>query len=997
MTVDGKFLRDVASFCCSGGAGCELARLAFVLPNKRAAMFLKKYMRECVADVVMMPRFMTMRTFLAIFADKPEGTDLQQLFILYDAYRKVLAAHGRSASVREFDSFIFWGDMMLADFDDIDKSFVDAAEIFKNLKDVKEIQADYLDDEQKAIVRRVWGESRLTADISEFWLHLAEDAPADSLSGKFLYLWEIMADIYKEFYRRLDAEGLATAGRQYRSAVDGVRHRQDFDFGPDTRYAFVGFNDLSCAETLIFGYLRDAGAALFFWDTAPLALCDTSGDIPRPLQRLTELAKAFPAPDGFEVSPRRELPRVSVTAVPSNVGQAKAIRDVLSRWAAEGHFDCANPINTAVVIPDQGLLLPALMSVPQQIGSVNISMGLPFRTTNFASLLHSIVSMQLRARRLHGICHFYYEDVIAVLQHPHIRAVAAADADAIVRHISEGRVYNLAATSVVEVAPALRDVFVPLHDLNNVREAGAYLDNLLQWLGAALAEAGGGGVPPFELTAIDYFRAELAKLSALVEKHGVSMSNRTFLHLFERVFASRALALTGKPLQGLQVLGVLETRALDFDNVIILSMNEGIFPKRQYGRTMIPNSLRHGFCLPDFDSLEWTYAYCFYRLVARARNVAIFYDSRSEGKGKGERSRYISQMKYLMPSLHIDEYELTTGATPTPPREFCVTKDEAVMRELAAFKPGGRSKVSAAALKEYLKCPFSFYLKYVRGLRGSDEMVDYVTNADYGNIVHGTIQSLFEPYKNCEVTAAHFDRWLDPDNPAIERTVEKELLALRRQPGTDADGGELNAEGQIAKDAIVAIVRADLEAEKAKYCTPSFVFIDNEMQVNTFAGAVPWKIDDDLTLNFYMSVDRVDRDASGKLRFVDFKTGNEKTAFDSLDSVFSRENTDRHGAFQLLTYCEAYLSIVDAEADIKPLIHPMREIIQKNPVPDMKYNRRPIESYRNDIRDDFRPRLHALLHEIFGPEGCFCQRADNNGCQYCNFMSLCGRAKPQQF
>lgn len=988
MSSDRVFLRSVAQYYCKVNTHSRFSDITFVLPNKRAAGFLKKYMRAELDAVTMMPRFMTMRTFLDILSERPEGSSIQLLFTLYDAYRNVLKKLGRHSSTREFDSFIFWGDMMLSDFDDIDKTLANADSVFKNIRDIKDIVTDYLSDEQKEVIRRVWGESRLTTCITEFWAHLSEDAPEDSVSRKFLYLWEIMADIYKEFHRLLELQQMASAGTQYKTAVDNSCRLFDEDSAAPMHYAFVGFNDLSKAETLIFDRLRKSAAASFFWDTAPLSLFRDSEGLPESLRRLKRLVRNFPAPEDFEPGMPDGLPEVTVTAVPSNVAQTKAAGDTLLEWYGKGYLK-DSPMNTAIVMPDKGLLLPMLMAVPEEISAVNISMSLPFRTTNFAILLHSIISMQLRARRRAGAETFFYADVLQVLQHPHIQAIAAEDADRVSTYISEGKVYNVEAAEIIRISPRLAPVFTPLAEDNDARKANDYLCGLLDWIGQEL-QAISGGKPTSEINAISYFLSELDRLTRLVEEHKVTMENHTFLQLFERIFSSRDLDLSGKPLEGLQILGVLETRALDFDNVIVLSMNDGVFPRKQYTHTMIPNNLRNGYDLPDFNSLEWTYSYSFFRLLSRAKRVAIFYDSRSDGKGQGERSRYITQMRYLVPELKIQERQLNVGQQTKATGSFEIKKTPAVMKELAQFKPGGRLKVSATALKEYLQCPFSFYLKYVRGMRGSDEMVNYLTSANYGTIVHNTIQELFKPFRNQLVGREQYDRWLA--SAPIESIVTDQLMGIRQHPSSVRT---LNAEENAAKEAICAIVRADLTAERDKYGSTDFTFVENEYKVDTIEDNTEWKIDDELSINFYMSIDRLDRLSDGHLRFIDFKTGREDTFSKEMEGVFKRGDSAKHGLFQILTYCEAYKSIIEPDADIVPLIHPMRMLTKGEGIPDISIGSNPVTSY-NKIRDTFRPQLHALLKDIFGPEKSFtqCENTKNNlenVCSYCKFVSLCGR------
>lgn len=989
-----SFLADIARYCTSAHtASPPLASLCFVLPNKRSVMFLKQHIRSCLDDIAVMPRFMTMRTFISMHSRYPEAGQRELLFILYDAYRATLRARGRTESTREFDSFIFWGDIILSDFDDVDRAMANADHLFRNLKNVKEIQANYLDDDQKEVVRRIWGDSILSTSAEDFWRHLADDGTGadNTLAAKFVYLWEILGEVYRRFHESLRARHMASPGAQYRQAVEYFKSLSPLDLDPDQHFVFVGFNDISTAEALIFKRLKDLGAASFFWDTAPLSLveADAQSSMPRSLLHLRELSRTFPMPDDFVLSLPSSRPEVEVLAMPSNVGQTKALGDTLAQWAANGYLDPESPMSAAVVMPDPALLMPVLFSIPQEISSVNISLGLPYRATNFASLLRSVISMQMRTRVIHGIPHFYFEDVTAILLHPHIQLIAPEAAQKLTEYIASRRVYNLSAASIAEAAPELACIFSPVTGISDPSAVAAYLVGMLDSIGQMIARHDDHG-SRFETMAIRYFRDETVAIAALIEKYGISMSERTFLHLFERIFGSRALTVNGTPLRGLQVLGVLETRALDFDNVAILSMNERIFPRKQYAKTMIPVALRCDFGLPDFDSLEETYAYCFYRLLARAHRVTLYYDSRSEALGGGEISRYISQIRYLMPSLHIAYRTLSPGAVPEETAVISVPKTDKVLARLDKLRAGGPYRLSATALKAYRRCPLQFYLQYVGRMRGSDELADFISASDYGDIVHRSIQSLFAPREGAFIDSSFIDSLLDPDCHEIPRTVRATVTAQCYPQYASADGdGPLPPEGELCCDIVDTIVRHDLEAERAFYCSPGFTFVENEKKFSSPA----WKIDASLAVNFYMSIDRVDRLVDGRLRFIDFKTGAEATSA-TLDSLFDGDATDTDGLFQLLTYCEAYAAMVDPDIDIVPMIHPMKALACGDGLAPVEIDGKVIGSYK-DISSDFLPRLKAMIKEIFDPETPFTQCTEASRCAFCPFLSLCGRTVPQ--
>ncbi len=985
------FLRDVAVFNAAEVSGRPAHEdIVYVLPNKRSAMFLKEYIHGTMTKPGRMPRLMTMRSFLSRFSDYHEAPARNLMFLLYKSYRTVMKRNDAAARTRPFDSFVFWGDMIINDFDEIDKSMVCASELFRNLRDIKEIQSDYLDDDQKEIVRRIWGESRLTGEADRFWLHIGDDvSDNESVTGKFVYLWSVLSELYTEYKAQLKKEGMASIGDHYRQAVDAVERISPDDLPAHTHYAFVGFNDASVAETIIFDRLRRLGIASFFWDTSVIRLFgDKMG---RPVERLKTLTEAFPAPDEFVTGTELTMPVIDVYAVPSNMEQVKHGGFILSGWLDKGAADGSDAINTAVVLPDQDLLLPLMFSVPESIKAINVSMGLSYRSTTFATLLQSIISMQMRARLIHGRYHFYYEDVAAVLNHPHIRFIDSGSADAILDDMKKRKLFNIDTEDLAGRFPAFQRLFTAVHDLGDVDSTASYLLELFRWLSDSFTERyGNKAVQKSELRILDYFTCEVEALAELARKYNIDMADRTFMRMFEKMLDHAGLPLNGTPLRGLQVLGVLETRALDFENVAVMSMNERIFPRRQYVKTMIPNSLRRGFGLPEFESLEWTYAYCFYRLIARARRVALFYDSRTGKVGGGEMSRYITQMMYLMPELTINHHMVIPGASSSISCGIEIAKDDEVLGQLARLRAGGSLSLSASALKTYKKCPLQFYLQYVRCMRGDDEVVDYLSAADYGTMVHDVIQKAFRSFGDVAIGAAELEHISDSENPLLKKLALDEVLEHRYQIYRDRQE-HLPAEARIASEMIAEIARSDIRAEAEAYCSggATFSFVGAEVKIDRQA----WYIEPGLSVNWKMSIDRVDRTDIG-LRFIDFKTGGDDLGVKTIDGLFGHDYK-KDGIFQILAYCETYRAIVDKDAVIEPYIHPTRQLSQSLGISRLSIGGRSIYTYDRELEADFRPLLHALVKEIFDPAVPFRQCEDPECCKFCPFLATCGRVVPE--
>ena len=987
MTETPKFLQTVALYLLNRYD--DLSDMMLVFPNKRSAMFLKKYMQDELAKTSatprFMPRFATMENFVSRFATRPTMPRLEQLFLLYDCYRRLLGGLGRDEQLRDFDKFVFWGGMILDDFDDIDRQLVDASKLFKNLKDLKEINSDYLDDEQKRIVRQIWGESPRTAAVTEFWTHV-NNLDGDNPEARFISLWELLGDLYAEFKAELHKRGTDTSGGQYRDAAS-IIHNADAETLGRRRYAFIGFNDLSHSEILMLKRLKDVGTAIFFWDfDTKLLNIALEGHLRSQIKRLQ---KTFPMPEDFDVPKCENLPDIEVLAVPSGIAQTKSVTDILEQWEADELIKNANAIETAVVLPDEKLLMPLLLSIPDEIPAVNITMGVPFSETAFASMLHSVIAMQLRAREIRGHINYYYADVIQLLSHPHIQVIAPRTAENIKRYISENNLFNLDAASLCDDYPELAYLFRPVKGLDNPEEICNYMSALIDGLSEALtanARRPQGGLPEIEM--LDYFRKGLDELSRLTAAYSIVMAESTYFALFERLMQSRRVDLQGTPLQGMQIMGVLETRALDFENLVILSMNENSFPRKSYMRTMIPNNLRIGYGMNTIDRQDSLYTYYFYRLLSRAKRVKLIYDSRTGSFGAGEASRFIAQLRHIAPK-NIRFTAMQFPSEFNSPSEISIPKDETVMRLLDRFKPGGKANLSASALKDYKKCRLRFYLRFVRNLRGDDNITDYISPSVYGTIVHKVVEDLFTPYENKEITADLISSFLDAPE-FIEKLITDTVFDLYYRNARNTSPESMPAEGTVTCSIISLYIRKMLEIERDQCAAAPFRFIKGEMKVASPA----WKITDDLEVNFKMSIDRVDEIAPGYLRFIDYKTGSDKVEPTTLEKILKRERHDDDATFQLLTYCLAYHDMLGSECSIKPVVYPFRVMAATGEIPEIKIDGIPVADYK-EFADEFRRGLSAMISEIFSPDVPFNQAEDPKSCRYCPFLDLCGRTVPE--
>lgn len=990
---DDKFLQQVANYYIGCKSPEDFADIIFICPNKRSAMFLKSYTQQRVkGEAVLMPRFTTFGKFISRRAVLPEGSRNDRLFTLYTAYRKVLKRHGRTDQAKDFDKFIFWGDMILSDFDTIDSSLASAGQLYKNLHDLRGMTADFLTNRQKQVIRDIWGDTSMTGYVDTFWMHTDErdsDGNEKQVTRKFIALWEILGEVYDTFVNDMTARGLTTKGMQARMAVEQVESEAADSLRRNT-FVFVGQSDLTTAEVCIMKRLKEVGAAEFIWDL-PQQVFETAG-ANRAAIMIRNLARKFPMPDDFTLQQIDTKPEIDIIGVASGVGQAKEAASIISKLKSAGQLDTPEQlINTAVVLPEPSLLIPLMTALPASLDKINITMSLPASATTFATLLRVIIALQRNCRRRSDGRHtFFFKDVLEVLQHPHINVIAPGEAETIRTEIRKQRLYNLDSDELVKGHPALSYIFKCIGEDASAKETYLYLKDLIEGLAADILRVSDPEQPkPWEVSLLERYGVELDRLYQNIIDYGIEMHESTFIMLFERILCTDPLTLTGTPLQGLQIMGVLETRALDFDNIIYLSMNERTFPRRDYVRTMIPNNLRRGYGLPPIEHNESFYSYYFFRSLCRARRVTLVYDSRPGRRGGGEISRYISQLMYLSTGYKMRHYATTSTALPPEKREISIVKTPEVMRELMQLQNPGKIRLSASALKSYMKCPLQFYLQYIKGMRESTDPEGYLDAATMGNILHHAIRLIYKPYEGHFVNHKTISNILESD--VIEKEVERQIFEQGYHTSKSKNIHEANVEAQMAHDTISRQIRYMFEAELKKYCSANdpeigFTYIEGEHDVVDKM----WQVMPGLEVNFRMQIDRIDRIDNDTLRFIDYKTGTDGlTVGNSIDNLFSGEHSHT-GIFQLLLYAEAYNDMVEPGQRIELSLYSLRNIAKTGVIDSLKFNKKPMEPYPA-LSPIFRPKLNAMIAEIFNPDIPLTQAASTDNCMFCNFRQLCGR------
>lgn len=956
------FLYQVASLFYEKW-GAEVSRLAFVFPNRRTGLFFQKYLSE-VADIPLFsPTILTINDLFIQLSGKQSADRISMLFTLYDIYIR------QSGSTETFDEFLYWGEMLLNDFDDIDKYMANARMLFSNVTDLREIENDFdfLSDEQIAAIRSFW---------SSFYPR--GDTPNQQ---QFLAVWQVLYDLYEEFRATLAAEGKGYEGMIFREVVESMERGESPDL-PYERIVFVGLNALSVSEERFLAQLQKRKIADFYWDYVSDKVTDPDN---KASYFVSRNRKSFPS--SMKLPPEEKVKtEIEVIGIPSGIGQAKHVYTLLSDWCKEAEMSSEEALRTAVILPDEHLLIPVLNAIPEQIRRINVTMGYPLAGTPVASLIEYILALQKNVRYIDRNPLFYFRDVLPVLNHRYILSTSPEIISSLVKEITENNKIYISHTEL-EKTPLLEILFTPV---TGVEAFSDYLIKVLEELNkvmSALSDEEEEDAPQrtndLEQEFIFHYFTTVNRMKEVMKDARIEMKIDTFFRLLKRVTDTITIPFHGEPLSGLQIMGVLETRALDFDRLIILSMNEGIFPQRKAANSFIPYNLRRGFGLPTYEHQDSVWAYHFYRLIERASHVSLLYDTRSNGLQTGEVSRFVHQLHYHYEVPMRDKLVVyNVSSSKTPP--LAVPKREDIMRRLDAYRKGGSKAISASAINTYLDCPLKFYFSVVEGIREEEEVSETIESDVFGSILHKVMEELYKPFQGKMVTVDLLK--------AIRKDTALLTGAIARAFASEFFKTEvvrsLTGQNYLIGEMIRKYVEKILERDGK--LTP-FVYIESERKIN---GLISLSDHSEIRLKGF--IDRVDevRDA---IRIIDYKSGSGTTTFSSIESLFNKEEKDRAKAvMQVFMYCWMYAHLTENKGKtIQPGIYYVRSLFA-DPFDPSVYHR--IERGKSEKVEDFsgyaqafEEGLRGCLDEIFNPEIPFTQTPTGKACSYCPFKGICGK------
>ena len=851
--------------------GSDLPRYTFVFPNHRAGLFFRKYLSQYVDKPMFAPRVMSINECFSELSDLQVADQLTLLLRLYSEYQRL------KPNAETLDQFIYWGKMMLADFSEIDNHLVPHVEaLFASVHDLHAIEErfQYLTDNQRKALARFWKEFQ-DSD---------KHHPNVEMHKRFLHTWDLLHPLYSALRENLLCDGLAYEGMLHREVLERWQSIPQESFRE--QYVFLGFNALTASERELMLRLQEMGKADFYFDYDSPYLRDPQNKASLFMEENLRLfTSRFPIPDSRLATPSNDIGDITLVSVPSTVGEVHEVNRILSEIIPTDSHDLTR---TAVVLPDEQLLIPLLNVFPKSVSKINVTMGYPLR-----------------------------------------------------------------ATSLYMPVAYPEQYLIPMPDT-----ADAFIVQMREYLLSLRNDDNAEGV--YQLIKV------LDRLqTALVAYPYIAFTVADVQQLLKMLTLETTIPYVGEPLDGLQVMGVLETRALDFDNVIITGFNDDLYPGRTSNNSYVPYTLRCGFDLPTPDRQNAIFAYNFYRMLSYAKRVWFITNSTADEQHSGEVSRYFYQLKW---QYGVDVKQVVAvNQLVMPSNKEC----EPILKDA---RVGELSRLSASALGTYLRCPKLFYYKYIERIQEPeiDESVS-VSEATLGNVLHAIMYVIYTPYVGQTITSSILENLL--------RQINDDAYWESLSPLQDLKGDKL-AE-KVVRSYVNNILNYD-------YTRTPFQLLAAEQPIRVV-------LPNDMTIN--ATLDRIDNKA-GLVRVVDYKTGKADLEYTSMADVFGVVPLAEGETYALRKKGNAYVLqtmlycwiLSDTYAQISPTIYPARRLSDVSITTSVhtSSNDDPL-LFDDGLKQEFMSELNTLVDEIRNLEIPFLPTTDTHICENCPFVQLCGK------
>ncbi len=975
-----------------GKYGTDLSRIAVVFPNKRAALFLNEHLARIAGQPVWSPAYITISDLFRQHTDLKPADPIKLICDIHKSFTKCTGID------ETLDHFYGWGQLLLADFDDIDKNMADADSIFCNLKDIHELDdISYLDDEQKEMLKR-------------FFANFSDDIESE-LKKRFLSLWSHFGDIYHDYNRRLTEQGIGYEGAIYRKVASEETLHLKYD-----NYLFVGFNLIQKVERVLFSRLMKEGKAKFYWDFdeyyMPTARAQQSASVPNNTASfaayLTDFPNELDNTDRDIYANMRRPKRIRFISSPTENAQAR----FASNWLLENDRYKAGR-KTAVVMCDESILLPIMHSLPPEADKVNITSGFPLAMTPVASLVMLLFDLYTLGLRKKGTA-FNPHYLKKLMAHPYARHLQEV-------HLKEMNDVHLKGVhskgvhlSQVHQGEEHQEGIHQKEEQQTIGDnsgcmgmAGMpypptsaallhHIATLVKQVGIATKQEGDA------LTQESVFRmfTILNRLAALADSGDLLVDNTTLRRLVSQLVGAASIPFHGEPVVGVQIMGVLETRNIDFDNVLLLSCNEGNMPKGVNDSSFIPYSIRKAHGLTTIDNKVAIYSYYFHRLLQRAGDITIAYNNSTDNGHTGEMSRFMLQL-LVESGQKIDHYSLTAKNQPSPLMPKAIEKDEAAIGKLEEM-----SKLSPSAINTYIRCKLAFYYQYIAHIKEPDSDPETIDNRMFGNIFHRAAYLIYKDITDHSpvIEKAHIQAYLSNRKllaSVVDRAFEEEecktnngLQIINREVIIEYITKLLKIDQQLCPFSILA-----MEEEAKVYTQLSFTIPSGgALKGGALVSSAPTK---QYNLTIGGIIDRLDavtdkQTGKRRIRVVDYKTGNKpSSAIKSIEEVFDPKNiASKHSNYFLQAIL--YSLIVSRSKEwnaandaVSPALLFIKQAATNDYDPTLCIDKHPISDV-TVYEEEFLTKLKETVADMYSPDAAFTPTDDRKKCELCPYRMLCG-------
>ncbi len=960
------FLEKIASHIFET-YGDSLETQCMVFPNRRAGLYFLKYLSARAGKPVWSPAVKTINELFGLSSSLKLAESETLIFELYKTYKEY------NPAAENFDDFYFWGELLLNDFDDIDKYMADSGRLFDNLADIRKIDEKFggLTPEQIEVVK-------------QFWVNFSQGSRTAEKED-FLRIWSILPLLYSGFRKSLSDKGIAYEGMIFRELAGKCRegHLPEYNW---KNLHFAGFNALNSCEKILLHTLKDAGLAKFYWDYdisyTEKDKSHSAGFFIR--DNLKEFGNDMPGDWKYSsrLSSEKDCFRSRIIETSSDIAQVKLIPELLGTLK---NINGPDSHHTAIVLAEESLLVPLLSTIPESVNDVNVTMGYPLRFSPVYSLVHHLISLQKNCREDKNDLLFNHIDVLNLLRHNFFTGEDSQGSSKLVAGLVSEKRQWISYSRFAGISPF--DII--FKRASTPQLLSEYIRSVLETFyitdgGAPKGSSYAGSELNIRNEFIYRTLLSINRLDNIISESGTLISTATWTKLFDRIIRGISIPFSGEPLNGIQIMGILETRALDFRNLIILSVNEGTLPRSQAGSSYIPYSLREAFGLPGIKHQDSIYAYYFYRLLHRVDNVTFVYNANSEGIRTGEMSRFLLQLKYLSPSK--PEMAGLGCEIVSPSRQqktLARTLKHTVKLESLFMVSGGKS-LSPSAVNTWLSCRMKFFYKYICNLKEQEKIITEIDPAMFGALLHGIMQKIYTPSVGKTISSSEINEILRND-AELDSNIKSVINGICFNGKEAAADGNIMIISNILKSYSKMILRFDSSVSPLRIAGLE-QGVYSGIEINYKGGKAK------VSAGGY--IDRIDQ-SEGKYRIIDYKTGNVPMEIRSVESLFDAGDEKRSEAwFQILMYCELF-SAGKSDYAVRPSLYALRSlagrgfsdhlIISKDK--DLKIR---IDDY-SQIRDEYSSGLHRAIESIFDPDENFTMTEHLRKCEYCSFRQLCNR------